>query len=240
MGAHEASLPRRTVKRSVLSEDLPFVLASRVLPASFFLMIGIVKMQDLGRFLATAHSDLTGLARLAFVADLGYRAAVIAFLTLVIVLFAIRMPPRDKARGTMPTVMAIAGSFMMSLVAVLPAAETPVSLRLAGGLLLLFGTGVSVAALFVLGRSFSIVPEARHLVTSGPYAVVRHPMYLGELLGSAGMALQSLSVFSLLLYIAFVWVQMQRMSYEEGVLQRAFPEYDTYRRRTARLIPGLH
>jgi len=240
MGAREASLPGQAVKRFLLGEDVLFVLASRVCPASFFLLIAIAKIEDLGRFLAAAERGATALAKLAFAAQLGYRVAVIAFLALAVVLFVIRTPPKAKAKGMIPMAMAIAGSFMMSLVAVLPAVETPLALTVAAALLLLLGTGFSLAALLALGRSFSITPEARQLVMSGPYAIVRHPMYLGEVLGSAGMALQGLSVFSLLLYLVFVWVQLQRMTYEEGVLQRAFAEYDTYRGRTARLIPWLY
>jgi protein-S-isoprenylcysteine O-methyltransferase Ste14 len=42
-----------------------------------------------------------------------------------------------------------------------------------------------------LGRSISILPQARQLVTSGPYAFVRHPLYLGEMTAMLGIAMQT-------------------------------------------------
>jgi protein-S-isoprenylcysteine O-methyltransferase Ste14 len=53
-----------------------------------------------------------------------------------------------------------------------------------------------VFALYVvieLGRSFSVMPEARRLVTNGPYSVIRHPVYLGEAVALAGVTSQYLS-----------------------------------------------
>ena len=94
--------------------------------------------------------------------------------------------------------------------------------------------------MLVLGRSISILPEARRLVTRGPYALVRHPLYLGEIVALAGVALQYWSVWALLLWGLVCVFQLQRMKYEERVLSEVFPEYQDYMTRTARLLPGVY
>jgi protein-S-isoprenylcysteine O-methyltransferase Ste14 len=50
-----------------------------------------------------------------------------------------------------------------------------------------------------LGRSFSIFPEGRELVTHGPFSVVRHPLYLTEQIAALGTMLQFNQPWSLLL-----------------------------------------
>ena len=72
------------------------------------------------------------------------------------------------------------------------------------------------------------------------YKRVRHPLYLGEMVAVAGVALQYLSAWALLL-LALVWTfLLQRMKYEERVLFQSFPEYGAYMARTARLVPGVY
>jgi protein-S-isoprenylcysteine O-methyltransferase Ste14 len=55
--------------------------------------------------------------------------------------------------------------------------------------LLLGGNALAVLVLVQLGRSFSIMAEARRLVTSGVYRWVRHPLYLAEELAVIGIVL---------------------------------------------------
>jgi protein-S-isoprenylcysteine O-methyltransferase Ste14 len=45
---------------------------------------------------------------------------------------------------------------------------------------------------------------------------------------------------ALLIFTAHAWCQLQRMRNEESVLQAAFPEYEEYKRHTARVVPGLY
>jgi protein-S-isoprenylcysteine O-methyltransferase Ste14 len=102
------------------------------------------------------------------------------------------------------------------------------------------GTGLSVFALAHLGRSFSLMAEARRLVTSGPYRVVRHPLYLFETVATLGVLLQFFSLYTFLLFLAYIVIQLQRMKNEEAVLERVFPEYREYRSKTARIIPRVY
>jgi protein-S-isoprenylcysteine O-methyltransferase Ste14 len=90
-----------------------------------------------------------------------------------------------------------------------------------------------------LGKSFSVMAEARKLVVGGPYAYIRHPLYLAEQIALTGVFIHYASVTAALLYAVQVACQVQRMRNEEAILQRSFPDYADYMRRTARLIPGV-
>jgi len=77
-------------------------------------------------------------------------------------------------------------------------------------------------------------------VTDGPYRVVRHPLYVAEALSTLGVTLQLQQPLGALLAISIYLGQFARMGYEEEVLERAFPEYADYRKRTFRLIPYIY
>ncbi|MDR3531569.1 MAG: isoprenylcysteine carboxylmethyltransferase family protein, partial [Rhodopila sp.] len=111
--------------------------------------------------------------------------------------------------------------------------------RLVATALILSGNVLTIAVIWCLGRSFSFVPEARRLVTAGPYSVIRHPLYVAEEVMFAGTTLLYLSPVTLALLALHFGVQVQRMLYEEDVLSRAFPEYASYSRRTWRVVPGV-
>jgi protein-S-isoprenylcysteine O-methyltransferase Ste14 len=85
-----------------------------------------------------------------------------------------------------------------------------------------------------------MMPEARKLVTTGFYSIVRHPMYLSEQIAIAGIVIQSRFPYALALFTIHFWIQIQRMKNEEKVLLKTFPEYEGYKLRTARLIPHVY
>jgi protein-S-isoprenylcysteine O-methyltransferase Ste14 len=94
-----------------------------------------------------------------------------------------------------------------------------------------------LGATLALGRCFGVLPEARGLVTGGPYRVVRHPLYLGELGACAGLVIASPSGWNFALAVVFAVAQGARMRMEEQELSHQFPEYGAYAARTPRLIP---
>jgi protein-S-isoprenylcysteine O-methyltransferase Ste14 len=168
------------------------------------------------------------------------RVSTLAFLVVLVVMFAVRHIPQRTAPGFYPRFAAVAGTFLSVGFVLLPSRELSSALYLASLLLVIAGTGFAICAVLVLGRSISLLPEARRLITRGPYAFVRHPLYLGEIVALAGVALQYLSAWALLL-LGLVWAfQLQRMRYEEMVLSQIFPEYGDYKARTARLVPGVY
>jgi len=164
----------------------------------------------------------------------------LAFLAILVVMFAVRHVPQRTAPGFYPRCAAVAGTFLSVGMVLLPLQELSTALYFGSLLLIISGTGLAIYAALVLGRSISILPEARRLVTWGPYALVRHPLYLGEIVATAGITLQYLSAWALLLLASICAFQLQRMKYEERVLFQVFPKYGDYMARTARLIPGVY
>lgn len=106
---------------------------------------------------------------------------------------------------------------------------------------LLIGLGVafSIYAVAYLRLNFSVLPAARELVTGGPYRLIRHPVYLGEIVSAIGIALLIPSPLTAALIASFVFAQYVRTRMEEEVLTATIPAYADYARRTKRLIPGL-
>ena len=77
-------------------------------------------------------------------------------------------------------------------------------------------------------------------MTDGPYAIVRHPLYLVEEIAILGIFLQYRSWPAALVMLVHFTLQVERMRHEEQVLTEAFPEYTAYARRTSRIIPGIY
>jgi len=116
--------------------------------------------------------------------------------------------------------------------------------RWLGVVLFAAGGALRLWPVFVLGHRFSglvAIQPGHRLVTSGIYAVIRHPSYLGLLVNSLGWALAFRSGVGLLLTALLVPPLAARIDAEERLLRTQFgDEYDVYRRRTSRLIPGLY
>ncbi|HEX6808031.1 MAG TPA: isoprenylcysteine carboxylmethyltransferase family protein, partial [Gemmatimonadaceae bacterium] len=81
--------------------------------------------------------------------------------------------------------------------------------------------------------------EGHELVTSGPYAFVRHPIYSGIILAALGTALTG-TVFGAIVFVAATAVLISRVGREEQIMLELFPGvYPSYQSRTKRLIPFL-
>jgi len=116
--------------------------------------------------------------------------------------------------------------------------------RWLGVVLFAAGGALRLWPVFVLGHRFSglvAIQPGHRLVTSGVYGVIRHPSYLGLLLNSPGWAIAFRSGVGVLLTVLLIPPLAVRIRAEERLLRTQFgDEYDVYRRRTSRLIPGLY
>ncbi|HKB95649.1 MAG TPA: isoprenylcysteine carboxylmethyltransferase family protein [Rhizomicrobium sp.] len=165
--------------------------------------------------------------------------AAAAFDLLLVYLLLVRDRPVARSKGVMPRFFGFAGTFMGIGILQLPVAPLSLPMQMLAAALIGFGSLGSFLVLWRLGKSFSIMPEARKLVTSGPYAHARHPLYAVEMITIMGTALQFAAPWSwviALVVLALLWI---RSHFEEQVLAENFPEYAAYRTRTKRFIPGV-
>lgn len=116
--------------------------------------------------------------------------------------------------------------------------------RWLGVLLYAVGGALRMWPVFVLGHRFSglvAIQPGHALVTDGIYGVIRHPSYLGLLINALGWGLAFRSWAGVLLAALLIPTLIARIHAEERLLLAQFgAEYDTYRARTSRLIPGIY
>ena len=118
------------------------------------------------------------------------------------------------------------------------------AMRWLGVALFAAGGALRIAPVFVLGRRFSglvAIQPGHTLVTDGIYGTIRHPSYLGMLVNALGWALAFRSGVGVLLAALLLLPVLARINAEERLLRSQFgAEYDAYRSRTSRLIPGVY
>jgi protein-S-isoprenylcysteine O-methyltransferase Ste14 len=106
------------------------------------------------------------------------------------------------------------------------------------------GGALRIWPVFVLGRRFSglvAIQPGHTLVTTGVYRLIRHPSYLGLLVNATGWALAFRSGVGLVLTAFVLPPLVARMRAEERLLGAQFgAEYEAYRARTWRLVPGVY
>ena len=116
-------------------------------------------------------------------------------------------------------------------------------LSVVGAILALVGGIVAFAAARALGGALTPFPRPRHgsgIVESGPYRVVRHPMYAAGALFLAGFSL-AFSPVALALTVVLLVVWGLKAQVEERFLLRELPDYGAYMERTRhRLVPFVY
>lgn len=115
----------------------------------------------------------------------------------------------------------------------------------------LFATGVAIAAIaqvyriwvaaYLGGKQAVAEVQADSLCTSGPYAYVRNPLYIGNFLIGIGLAMAINEWYAYALFaLSYLFVYLAVIPYEENFLDRKFGAvYADYKAHTGRLIPKL-
>lgn len=126
---------------------------------------------------------------------------------------------------------------------IFPISQEPLVFRIAGVLIYSAGLLIAIRGRTELGSNWSDIENAKVLrdqavVSSGLYRLIRHPIYVGDLLLLFGLelALNSWLVLGVLLLAPVVLMQAVR---EEKKLLRALPGYEAYCASTKRFIPFI-
>ncbi len=118
-------------------------------------------------------------------------------------------------------------------------------LEIAGLLLYLAGFVLMSWALLTLGRYYQLGGSAPRsedeMVTSGPYSLIRHPMYAAALSISLGLSLVIQSAAFFVVFLIYVALMFGLIPLEERELEKAYgARYRDYRRKTKMLIPVIY
>lgn len=92
-------------------------------------------------------------------------------------------------------------------------------------------------------QTINVLPDVRDnatLTKSGPYKLIRHPMYTSVLTMLLGLWLNDFSILRLLIYGCMVIVLLFKISVEERILFAKYPDYKEYSTTTKKLIPFLY
>ncbi len=104
------------------------------------------------------------------------------------------------------------------------------------------GIAFAIWARVNLGKNWGMpmaIKQKPSLVTSGPYAYVRHPIYSGILLGLLGSAL--VFVIFWIFFVGSVLYFIYSLGKEEKHMLKQFPtEYENYKKRTKKLVPFIY
>ena len=91
--------------------------------------------------------------------------------------------------------------------------------------------------------NINVLPELKKkakLVKSGPYRLIRHPMYLATIIVFTVLLISKFSYFRLIAYIVICIDLVLKLNYEEKLLKQAFEGYEAYQKNTFRLIPYVY
>ncbi len=155
-----------------------------------------------------------------------------------IILLSLR-PPISRYETVFPNLIAPLAAFAVYAFIFVPGGNLVHTSAVIALLLITSGAAIVIVTLVYLRQAFTVTPQARFLVTAGPYAIVRHPMYIGNILSIFGIALLIDSIEAMALFVICALLQIGRAFYEESLLRANFPAYVEYQAHVGRFFPRL-
>jgi protein-S-isoprenylcysteine O-methyltransferase Ste14 len=235
--AEAVAIPARRGDLERRVEELRFLIFGRSLPAVLFALLG-------WRVLLNLLAQVRALPVHAGIGDVFAgpvtTGVYLLFCVIPVGIYLVRPRPRARDGRAIARAAGLVGTTMLLVVGAFPKPvllTPPAFIRDLAAPLALGAFALGVCGLLFLRRSLSIIPEARRLVTGGPYRFIRHPLYAAEILAAVALVLARPGLWATLTLVPFIAVQMLRARFEEGLLARIFPEYRPYARRTRKLIP---
>ena len=187
-----------------------FFVFGKILPSALFAFLAILQLE---LFRAEVPAAMVQFPELTSISFFFNRLLSIGFASAIAIVYIIRRPPLRGRHDIGAVVVAMYASFvllalrpLLQLMAI-ELARFPVWSLVVANVLVAAGAAFSIYSLLYLRLNFSILPEARGLTTSGPYRIVRHPVYLGEILGAIGLTIALPSLVSALVLVSFVGAQ---------------------------------
>jgi protein-S-isoprenylcysteine O-methyltransferase Ste14 len=159
-----------------------------------------------------------------------------SFYLLLAMLIWTRSPAKAQADGLLPRIAAFVGTYLPWTITFFGKTDQALP-NLASTACVLTGLVMMFVTIRHLGKSFSVVPQARSVVQTGPYRWIKHPLYLSEEITIVGAVLQYLTPVTVMVLVTHIAVQVSRILYEEDLLRRNCPEYAGYEASRWRLIP---
>lgn len=150
-----------------------------------------------------------------------------------------RRPVAQDASLPASLAVAIAYTYPYAQVICLHSMEGHVEWPTGGIALVTLSAFLSLAALFSLGTLFGVRPALRGLTTTGPYSVIRHPMYLAYFIADIGYQLQEWNVGTVLIVVVGWAASVYRIYAEERMLSLDTDWHAYVRSVPYRLVPGL-
>jgi protein-S-isoprenylcysteine O-methyltransferase Ste14 len=185
--------------------------------AIFFLGLGFANIRlalidlDIHSFLISFNNLLTALLNFA-----------------VVYLFVVRQKPQKTSKiiETIISVFSYIVPFFINWIANFISFIN--TFQVYGIIIMPFGLFIVFFALFSLGKSFGVVPARRTIKTHGIYRIIRHPMYLGDLIMVLGNLLIYFNMIDIFIILIAFSTIILRIRWEEKILSEA-PEYLNYK-----------